>query len=107
MRVWSVVIAMMGFGLALSAAGCDDAPGPDADSDVDADADADADGDGDVDSDADGDADADGDSGLCPGDVMEPWAGGPTYYARWSNGPPDDPSWFPIAVWLQSLSCPA
>jgi len=23
-------------------------------------------------------------------------------YARWSNGPPKDPSFFPIAVWLQS-----
>lgn len=25
-------------------------------------------------------------------------------YAQWENGPPSDPSWFPIAVWLQSPS---
>jgi len=27
-------------------------------------------------------------------------AGSP--YAKWEHGPPSDPSWFPIAVWLQS-----
>jgi hypothetical protein len=100
--------------LALSAitslAGCDD--DGEADGDADADTDADADGDGDADADADvdgdgdvdGDADGDSDSGLCPSDELEPWAGGPGYYARWSNGPPADPSFFPIAVWLQSPS---
>jgi hypothetical protein len=29
-------------------------------------------------------------------------AGGGTPYARWENGPPADPGYFPIAVWLQS-----
>ena len=24
------------------------------------------------------------------------------FYAAWKNGPPKDPNWFPIAVWLQS-----
>jgi hypothetical protein len=37
-----------------------------------------------------------------PGDVMEPWEGGPSYYDPWSNGPPTDPAFFPIAVWLQA-----
>jgi hypothetical protein len=25
-------------------------------------------------------------------------------YAQWTNGPPTDPNWFPIGVWLQSTS---
>ena len=37
-----------------------------------------------------------------PGDEMEPWSGGPDYYAAWPNGPSTDPSFFPIAVWLQA-----
>ena len=37
-----------------------------------------------------------------PGDTFLPWAGGPEYFAKWSNGPPSDDSFFPIAVWLQS-----
>jgi hypothetical protein len=37
-----------------------------------------------------------------PGDTYLPWAGGPAYYAKWSNGLPSDPNFFPIAVWLQS-----
>ncbi|HET6384103.1 MAG TPA: hypothetical protein VFJ58_11990 [Armatimonadota bacterium] len=24
------------------------------------------------------------------------------YYAKWTNGPPKDPNWFPIGVWLQN-----
>src|SRR5262245_32166124 len=38
------------------------------------------------------------------GDVFGPWAGGAAYYAQWSHGPPSDPSFFPITVWLQSPS---
>jgi hypothetical protein len=30
------------------------------------------------------------------------WEGGPDYYRRWSAGPPADPSYFTIGVWLQS-----
>ncbi len=37
-----------------------------------------------------------------PGDVMEEWEGGPTYYGAWSNGPSTDHSFFPVAVWLQA-----
>ena len=37
-----------------------------------------------------------------PGDELAPWAGGPGYYSGWSAGPPSDPSFFPIAVWLQA-----
>jgi hypothetical protein len=95
-------ISAAGTWLVLCAGGCDDSPP--ADGDADADADADGDADGDADADGDSDSDADGDGGLCPGDVMEPWAGGPAYYERWANGPPSDPSWFPIAVWLQAPS---
>lgn len=36
-----------------------------------------------------------------PGDEMEPWEGGPSYYAKWPKGPSTDPNVFPIAVWLQ------
>src|SRR4051812_48894105 len=38
------------------------------------------------------------------GDVYGPWAGGAQYYAQFSHGPPADPSFFPITVWLQSPS---
>ncbi|MBN1773412.1 MAG: hypothetical protein JXB32_19275 [Deltaproteobacteria bacterium] len=44
----------------------------------------------------------DGGEPLCPTDELLPWAGGSAYYASWSNGPPADPSYFPIAVWLQA-----
>lgn len=37
-----------------------------------------------------------------PGDVFEPWEGGPAYYGAWTNGPSTDSHFFPIAVWLQS-----
>lgn len=37
-------------------------------------------------------------------DTWLPWAGGPSYYAKWSRGPSSDPQFFPIAVWLQSPS---
>jgi hypothetical protein len=37
-----------------------------------------------------------------PGDTFLPWWGGNSYYAKWSKGPSSDPSFFPIAVWLQS-----
>ncbi len=30
------------------------------------------------------------------------WFGGPSYYARWPNGFPSDPSFFPIGVWMQN-----
>jgi hypothetical protein len=43
------------------------------------------------------------DSSL-PGDTFLPWAGGPAYYRRWPLGPSSDPTFFPIAVWLQSPS---
>ena len=36
------------------------------------------------------------------GDTYLPWEGGAAYYAKWTRGPPSDPSYFPIAVWLQS-----
>ncbi len=38
------------------------------------------------------------------GDTYLPWEGGPAYYGRWRYGPPTDPNYFPIAVWLQSAS---
>jgi hypothetical protein len=38
----------------------------------------------------------------CAGETLVPWAGGAAYYAGWSHGPSSDPSFFPIAVWLQS-----
>lgn len=37
-----------------------------------------------------------------PGDTFLPWYGGPSYYAKWSNGPPSDPAFFMLTVWLQS-----
>jgi hypothetical protein len=43
-------------------------------------------------------------SNYLPGDVMEPWCGGPAYYAKWTNGPWPDPAFFPITVWYQSPS---
>ena len=49
------------------------------------------------------DAAVDGAAGAS-GDEYLPWAGGSAYYATWSAGPPSDPSFFPIAVWLQNPS---
>jgi hypothetical protein len=37
-------------------------------------------------------------------DTFLPWAGGPKYYAKWSHGLPAEPTYFPIAVWLQTPS---
>lgn len=36
------------------------------------------------------------------GDVFLPWENPPQAYGRFSDGPSSDPSFFPIAVWLQS-----
>jgi hypothetical protein len=61
-----------------------------------------------VDSDAGGDSGFTGadagptDAGI--GDTYLPWEGGPGYYSHWSDGPPSNPNYFPIAVWLQSAS---
>jgi hypothetical protein len=86
----------------------DDGSGGSADASTDADADTDGDSDTDTDTDtdtdSDTDADTDGDTDYLPGDEMEPWEGGPDYYAPWANGPSTDPSFFPIAVWLQEPS---
>jgi hypothetical protein len=38
------------------------------------------------------------------GDTFGPFAGGAKYYEKFSHGPPSDPSFFPITVWLQSPS---
>src|SRR5262245_38460369 len=35
-------------------------------------------------------------------DVFEAWYGGPDYFAAWDAGPPADPAFFPLAVWLQA-----
>ena len=43
-------------------------------------------------------------SNYLPGDVMEPWCGGPAYYAKWPNGLTTDPAFFPITVWYQQPS---
>src|SRR5262245_28033880 len=45
-----------------------------------------------------------GAGGSGTGDQFGPWAGGAAYYAKWTHGPPSDPSFFPITVWLQSPS---
>src|SRR5262245_9207898 len=45
-----------------------------------------------------------GAGGNGTGDQYGPWAGGAAYYAKWTHGPPSDPSFFPITVWLQSPS---
>jgi hypothetical protein len=37
-----------------------------------------------------------------PGDTFLPWYGGPSYYAKWSNGPSSAPALFMLTVWLQS-----
>lgn len=44
-------------------------------------------------------ADADTDDLAGETEVPVPWAGGAAYHAAWSNGPPSDPSVFPLAVW--------
>lgn len=40
------------------------------------------------------------------GDRYLPWADGPAYYKRWTNGPAPngDPTYFPIGVWYQEPS---
>ncbi len=43
-------------------------------------------------------------SGGSNGDQFGPFAGGAAYYKKFKNGPPSDPSFFPITVWLQSPS---
>jgi hypothetical protein len=47
-----------------------------------------------------------GNAGAAGGttDEFGPWAGGASYYGAWQHGPPSDPSFFPIAVWLQDPS---
>ncbi len=45
-----------------------------------------------------------GDTNGCAAEELVPWAGGAAYYAAWSHGPSADPSFFPLAVWLQSPS---
>jgi hypothetical protein len=37
-----------------------------------------------------------------PGDTFLPWAGGPDYYRKWSQGPSPEPGYFPLSVWLQN-----
>jgi hypothetical protein len=55
-------------------------------------------------SDASGTAGAGGQAGAgaVPGDTFLPWAGGATYYKKWTHGPPSDASFWPVMVWLQS-----
>ncbi len=53
------------------------------------------------------DASATPDAANAYGDEYGPWAGGSAYYARFTNGPPADPSFFPIGVWLQDPSLAA
>lgn len=48
-----------------------------------------------------------GSGGGSNGDQYGPFAGGAKYYEKWSHGPPSDPSFFPITVWLQSPSSAA
>lgn len=45
-----------------------------------------------------------GGNGTFSNDTFLPWAGGAAYYGKWSHGPSADPSFFPIAVWLQTPS---
>jgi hypothetical protein len=49
-------------------------------------------------------ADAGGEVIPLPGDTFLPGAGGAAYYKKWKNGPPSDPAFFPIMVWLQNPS---
>jgi hypothetical protein len=53
---------------------------------------------------ADASVDAPGGEVGGNGDKYGPWAGGSTYYGSFTHGPPSDPSFFPIAVWLQDPS---
>ena len=39
-----------------------------------------------------------------PGDTFLPRYGGPSYFAKWPNGPSSDPSFVFISVWLQTPS---
>jgi hypothetical protein len=43
-----------------------------------------------------------GDAGSGQRDRYGAWYGGPSYYSRWPHGPPDDPAFFPVSVWMQS-----
>jgi hypothetical protein len=54
--------------------------------------------------DASGSTDAADSAASDSGDTFGPWAGGAGYYAKFSNGPPSDPSFFPVSVWLQDPS---
>jgi hypothetical protein len=56
---------------------------------------------GDSDGSASGDASTGG-SGDGTGDTFLPWEGGSAYYRTFAHGPPSDPSFFPLTVWLQS-----
>jgi hypothetical protein len=42
------------------------------------------------------------DPGSIPGDVLVPPIGGPAYWGRWPKGPPADPDFFMLSVWLQN-----
>jgi hypothetical protein len=37
-----------------------------------------------------------------PGDQLEPWHGGPTYYGKWPRGLSTDAAYFPLGVWMQN-----
>ncbi len=43
-------------------------------------------------------------AGTHAADRYLPWEGGAEYYRKWTNGPPADPSFFPISVWHQSAA---
>lgn len=111
-------VSLLSVAVAVTLAGCggtngDDVnagagPDTDAGTDIGTGMDTGTDGSGGADRDTGADSavdgGADGGQGLCPGDRLKPWAGGASYYQKWTNGPPPDPSFFPIAVWLQDPS---
>jgi hypothetical protein len=39
-----------------------------------------------------------------PNDQFAPWHGGPSYFAKWTQGPSSDPNFFLLTVWLQTPS---
>jgi hypothetical protein len=51
-----------------------------------------------------GDAQGVGDAPAANGDIQGAWAGGAAFYGKFLYGPPSDPSFFPLAVWLQDPS---
>jgi hypothetical protein len=63
-------------------------------------------GDGGNNSDGGSSTDAGNSDGGSPdaGDVFLPWENPPQVYSRFADGPPSAPTFFPIAVWLQSPS---